>query len=263
VTPPGADRHIATSPPAHAEASDGDRADPSAGGGGEVRFIPSQVEGLSGVTEAAVFPDRLELKSHGGWVTFPFASFGWPQESRTAARIKRMLKLKPARRIVGEIWFDPVHYPNSYVRFFTEPRLTIYMPATGPTRYPHSHFWRIQQTVRAGGCEVEDYDPESAFYAPRPRWARVVGYTLVGLGFANFLSFVAAAQYLGGDAGRGKVDGGRYLLGYKGRYTEVSREVWTYSYWHNVSVTVTHAGMFVGVCIAAHGFRRVPRGVRP
>ncbi|HTU90541.1 MAG TPA: hypothetical protein VMF69_10740 [Gemmataceae bacterium] len=30
-----------------------------------LRFIPSRVEGLSGVTEVAVFPDRLELLAQG------------------------------------------------------------------------------------------------------------------------------------------------------------------------------------------------------
>ena len=34
-----------------------------------LRFVPSAVEGLPGVAEVAVFPDRLELLSEGKWVT--------------------------------------------------------------------------------------------------------------------------------------------------------------------------------------------------
>ena len=37
-----------------------------------LRFVPSAVEGLPSVTEAAVFPDRLELLSEGQWVVIRF-----------------------------------------------------------------------------------------------------------------------------------------------------------------------------------------------
>ena len=37
-----------------------------------LRFVPSRVEGLSGVTEVAVFPDRLEFLSEGQPVVIRF-----------------------------------------------------------------------------------------------------------------------------------------------------------------------------------------------
>jgi hypothetical protein len=70
--------------------------------------------------------------------------------------------------------------------------------------------------------------------------------TLVGaVGLLSFLTFLAGAIYLGGDAVNGKVEGGRYYLygvrGESGRrvYTEVSEPVFTYSRWHVYSNFVT------------------------
>jgi len=51
----------------------------------------------------------------------------------------------------------------------------------------------------------------------------------------NFLLFVFASVYLGGDALNGYVQEGHYFLCAHGGCTEVSHSVWTYSYWHAVS----------------------------
>ena len=37
-----------------------------------LRLVPSNVEGLPSVSQAAVFPDRLELLSEGKWVVIRF-----------------------------------------------------------------------------------------------------------------------------------------------------------------------------------------------
>ena len=65
------------------------------------------------------------------------------------------------------------------------------------------------------------------------------------LAFANFAVFIALDIYLGGDALNGHARDGHYFLGSHGRYTEVTRAVWTYSRWHAISVIATHGLMFV------------------
>jgi hypothetical protein len=61
---------------------------------------------------------------------------------------------------------------------------------------------------------------------------------IFALAMLNFVTFVAIAFYLGGDAVNGKVDAGHYYLfgvrteyGHK-VYTEVSERVFNYSKWH-------------------------------
>ena len=50
--------------------------------------------------------------------------------------------------------------------------------------------------------------------------------------------------YLGGDAINGYIRDGHYFLGSHGSYTEVSSSVWTYSYYHSISTSVTHLLVF-------------------
>jgi hypothetical protein len=68
---------------------------------------------------------------------------------------------------------------------------------------------------------------------------------VVVVGMLNFVVFVCAAIYLGGDAVNGKVENARYyLFGVRGEsghrvYTEVSKSVFTYSKWHVYSLVLT------------------------
>lgn len=55
----------------------------------------------------------------------------------------------------------------------------------------------------------------------------------------NFFAFALVAFHLGGDALSGKIEAGRYFLGYKGGYTLVSKQVFEYSKVHELSVVVT------------------------
>jgi hypothetical protein len=41
-----------------------------------LQFVPSRVDGLQDVSEAVVYPDRLELRSAGQWVVFRFTDIG-------------------------------------------------------------------------------------------------------------------------------------------------------------------------------------------
>lgn len=61
----------------------------------------------------------------------------------------------------------------------------------------------------------------------------------IAVGAINFLAFIIGAAVLDGDAMNGKTENGRYYVAYKGKYTEVSKSVFTYSRWHVYSVWVT------------------------
>ena len=52
------------------------------------------------------------------------------------------------------------------------------------------------------------------------------------LGFANFALFFTISVAIGGDAVAGRVEGGRYYVSSHGHLTEVSPEVWEFSYRH-------------------------------
>ena len=60
------------------------------------------------------------------------------------------------------------------------------------------------------------------------------------LAFTNFAVFIAIDIHLGGDALNGYAKNGHYFLCNHGTYTEAARAVWRYSYWHAVSVCLTH-----------------------
>jgi hypothetical protein len=72
------------------------------------------------------------------------------------------------------------------------------------------------------------------------RWLNRLGIILFFIAFFNFAVFWIVAVCIGGDAISGKVENGRYYVANHGRYTEVSREVWTYSKFHSSSVWITH-----------------------
>lgn len=65
---------------------------------------------------------------------------------------------------------------------------------------------------------------------------------VIAVGFTNFVWVLAEASWLGGNAQGGYVADGHYFLHDKasGTFTEVSREVWTWSYLHLASLVVTH-----------------------
>jgi hypothetical protein len=84
------------------------------------------------------------------------------------------------------------------------------------------------------------------------RRAKFVIIPVVILAFVNFFSFIFIDLYLGGDALNGYARDGHYFLYCQtshSRYIEVSRAVWTYSYWHAISVFVTHGLVFVSAAI--------------
>jgi hypothetical protein len=200
-----------------------------------VRFKPSKVEGFPGAEEIEVYPDRLRVLSEGRWQEFPFADIAVRKEPAWASRLKRRLGGRPFRPHVGELFYVRQPYADSYIRFFTTPRLTVYMPADGPAEYPHSHFWRVQEVIRRGGYAVDDVDPDrerrERELARRPRWLRAAGKALFFAAMFNMVAWLAGVIYLGGMATRS--EGGKYYVGTKGkREWEVPRHVWNYSRVH-------------------------------
>ena len=121
-----------------------------------VRFVPSHVEGLPGVTEAAVFPDRLELTTAHGQVRYPFAAMArWPRPAWLWRRLFR-LGLRPRWLPVADRdWFHPP--PGRFFAFYTTPPVTVFMPADDvPSPYGETCFFRVQQAIHAGGYSTFD-----------------------------------------------------------------------------------------------------------
>ena len=69
---------------------------------------------------------------------------------------------------------------------------------------------------------------------------KLLAKALMSVAIFNFLAFLAASAYLGGDALNGKVVDGHYFLSNHGRLTEVTAAVFTYSRWHGLSMFATH-----------------------
>ena len=91
-----------------------------------------------------------------------------------AAPSSLLRPFRPGRVPVGELHFSKSHYPDSHFTFFTSPRIVIYMPTAGPTAYPHSHFWRVQELLRGGGFVLYDADrtPAKVLQPASPRLMR-------------------------------------------------------------------------------------------
>ena len=72
---------------------------------------------------------------------------------------------------------------------------------------------------------------------------------LICVGLANFLLFSVVAFIIGGNAGGGMIEGGRYYVGTKSHYTQVSHNVFIYSLWHGYSCLITHLLVFISAAI--------------
>ena len=121
-----------------------------------LRFVPSRVEGWPAITEVAIYPDRFELNSAGRWTSVRYWNIAqWPRPRwfwQALARLGRKPRWLP---IGGRDWCrEPT---ERYFRFFTAPRLVVYMPAEEPnTMYGETLFRRIQDVIAAGGYSTWD-----------------------------------------------------------------------------------------------------------
>jgi hypothetical protein len=78
------------------------------------------------------------------------------------------------------------------------------------------------------------------------RWAGRIAGVLFAVAVINFTAFVVLSLAWGGDALNGKAAEGRFYLGNKGRYVEVSETRWRASRAHAISVIVTHTLAVIG-----------------
>jgi hypothetical protein len=121
-----------------------------------LRFVPSAVDGLSAVTEVAVFSDRLELLSEGKWVVVHFLDIArWYRRKWLYAPLARLGWVRGWPSVGDRDWFHPP--AGRFFRFFTEPPLTVYMPdEPADTSYGQTLFRRIQDVMAAGGYRTCD-----------------------------------------------------------------------------------------------------------
>jgi hypothetical protein len=122
-----------------------------------LRFVPSAVEALPSVTEAAVFPDRLELRAAGEWVIIRFLDIarwylrGWLY--RPLARLGFRERGWPS--VADRDWFHPP--AERFFRFHTTPEVTVYLPAEPPwLGYGETLFRRVQDLIALGGFSTID-----------------------------------------------------------------------------------------------------------
>src|SRR4051812_13264385 len=75
--------------------------------------------------------------------------------------------------------------------------------------------------------------------------AKLVMVPVAVVAALNFVAFFCGDVWLGGSAQNGYAKDGHYFLGSHGRYTEVTKTVWTYSCYHGTSVLMTHGSFFL------------------
>lgn len=122
-----------------------------------LRFVPSAVAGLPDVTEAAVFPDRLELRCEGKWVVVRFLDIAqWRRQGwlyRPLAQFGFRVRGWPS--VAERDWFHPP--AERFFRFFSAPPITVFMPDEPPeTSYGQTLFRRVQDVLLAGGFSTCD-----------------------------------------------------------------------------------------------------------
>jgi len=117
-----------------------------------LRFVPIAVEGLPDVTEAAVFPNRLELLSEDRRIVIRFLDIArWYRHSwlyRTLARLGFGVRGWPC--VADRDWFHPP--AGRFFRFYTTPEVTVYMPdEPRELAYADTMFRRVQDVIALGG----------------------------------------------------------------------------------------------------------------
>ena len=121
----------------------------------KVKFTPSRVDGIASVSSVTVLPDSLELETLDGTQQIQFRKIGRRQESLLMHGIKRLCGIEPSAVMVADRnWFRAPQ--DRYFRFYTDPRLTVYMPSDDSVNYTESVFFQIQAVVRQGGYATFD-----------------------------------------------------------------------------------------------------------
>ena len=117
-----------------------------------VRFVPPEIEGVSGAEEVAIYPDRVEVRANGATIIVRFSDIARQQEHVVIRWLKRLLGRRPYPLVVGKREFCT---DTRHVTFFCNPRLTIYTPPDGDG-YADTHLFRISAVLQRGGYVTED-----------------------------------------------------------------------------------------------------------
>lgn len=115
-----------------------------------LRFAPVRAEGWPDVTEVAVHSDRLEFLSAGEWKAFRFEDMAqWPRPVWLRKRLARLTGRRPFLPVAERDWFH--QEGGKFFRFYTEPPLTVFLPAEEGVGYHQSLFRRIQAVMFSVG----------------------------------------------------------------------------------------------------------------
>jgi hypothetical protein len=118
-------------------------------------FVPSKVDGLADVSTVTIYPDRIELQTAAELHAVHFASIARRQESLVSSIAKRCFFRRPYPKMVADRdWFHAP--PNRFFTFYTNPSITVFMPADEVRDYGTSCFVRIQEVIRSGGFATFD-----------------------------------------------------------------------------------------------------------
>jgi hypothetical protein len=114
------------------------------------RLTPSRVDGLAGVTEVIVRPARVEFRSRGRCVVVHLAAIArWPRPALVRQLLARV-GWHPRPLLVADR--DSAGLPaGRFFRFYTNPPLTVCMPADEPVGLGGSCFARVQEVMQVGG----------------------------------------------------------------------------------------------------------------
>jgi hypothetical protein len=120
-----------------------------------LRFAPSRVDGVPGVTEVAVFPDRLELASPDSRRVIPFADIArWPSPRWLWRRLFRIGWRPRWLPVADRDWFHPP--ADRFFAFYTTPPIVVYMPDEAGVEYPETCFRKVQDVLGSGGFTTFD-----------------------------------------------------------------------------------------------------------
>jgi hypothetical protein len=122
-----------------------------------LRFIPSAVDGLPAVTQAAIFPDRLELLSEGKWAVVWYLDIAcWHRGGWLYRPLARLgLRVRGWPSVADRDWFHPP--AKRFFRFYSSPPITVYMPdEPREMNYGETMFRKVQNVIARGGFSTFD-----------------------------------------------------------------------------------------------------------
>lgn len=117
--------------------------------------MPSRVEGVTGVIEAVVNPDRLTFLCDDRQVVVKFEDIAkWPRPHKMHKIFARFGWSPRWLPIADRDWFHGP--PDRYFRFYTDPPIIVYMPDESGVEYSETCFRKIQDVITRGGFSTFD-----------------------------------------------------------------------------------------------------------